>query len=78
MKTLSIPLSDHERNKIFEADVEAYGRAQEAFGLMRRGLISGRRFLRLLSNYRGLALERFARRCVRLAQQEQLNGRRAP
>lgn len=79
MKTLSIPLNDEERNEIFEADPEACARAREALRLVRAGTISGPRFLRLMSNYRGLALERFVRRCVELARREPLKaGRRIP
>lgn len=68
MTAISIPLSDWDRAEIFEHDAEATGKANDALRALRGGQITRARFIRLVSNYQGQALARFARRCSQVAQ----------
>ena len=74
MKSIGIPLSDHERNEVFEFDTEAVARGREALRLVRTGQISRPKFIRLLANCRGQALARFARCCAEIARQQLAAG----
>lgn len=74
MKSIGIPLSDHERNQVFESDPEAVARGREALRLVRTGQISRPKFIRLLSNCRGEALARFARCCADIARHQLADG----
>ncbi len=69
-----IPLSNTERDEIFESDPEAMAKARNALALVRARKIDGVRFLRLVANYKGEALSRFSRHCAEVAQARLRSG----
>ena len=74
MKMTVIPLSQAERDEVFENDAEAMAKARTALELVRARKIDGVRFLRLMDNYKGLALARFTRHCAEIARNRIRSG----
>lgn len=71
---VAIPMNDFDKNEVFERDPVAWSKARAALALVREGKIDGHRFLRLVSNYKGEALARFARHCAEVAQHRLSSG----
>ncbi len=62
-----IHITDDQLNRIFESDSEQYEKGRKALHLLKQGAISGDRFLRLISNYKGQSLNKFTRHCAEVA-----------